>query len=115
MIREIYSSESIKMNKEFTPYYAVIFTSKQTEDLEGYENTSERMEELVQNQVGFLGMDTAKSEIGITISYWDSLDSIKHWKQNLEHQAAQKMGKNKWYSHYHVRVCKVEIEYFFNK
>ena len=103
------------MNKEFTPYYAVIFTSKKSEDLEGYQRTAEKMEELVKNQAGFLGMDTAKSDIGITISYWDSLDSIKHWKQNTEHQIAQKIGKNKWYSQYHVRICKVEKEYHFKK
>jgi heme-degrading monooxygenase HmoA len=103
------------MNKEFTPYYAVIFTSKQSANLEGYQKTSERMEKLVKNQVGFLGMDTAKSDIGITVSYWDSLESIKNWKQNLEHQIAQKSGKEKWYTNYKVRICEVLKEYSFNK
>ncbi len=73
------------------------------------------MESLAKTQPGFLGMDSARNEIGITISYWDSLKAIKDWKGNLQHQSAQNIGKEKWYSEYHVRICKVEKEYSFSK
>jgi heme-degrading monooxygenase HmoA len=97
------------------PYYAVIFTSIRTEVENDYDETSYKMEELAKQQPGFLGMDSARNEVGITISYWDSVDDVKNWKQNLDHQIAQKNGKERWYSSYHVRICKVEREYSFNK
>lgn len=94
-------------------YYAVIFTSKMTENERGYEEMSKEMESLAKKQHGFLGMDSARNEVGITVSYWDSAEAIKNWKENLQHQAAQKNGKEKWYSEYYVRICKVEREYSF--
>ena len=93
------------------PYYAVIFTSLRTSDDEGYSTTSERMLELAKQQPGFLGIESARNEIGITVSYWESLEAIRNWKQNTEHLFAQKQGREKWYEHYKVRVCKVEREY----
>jgi heme-degrading monooxygenase HmoA len=98
-----------------TPYYAVIFTSKRTQVDNGYDETSLKMENLARQQPGFLGMDSVKNEVGITVSYWDSLDAISNWKQNLDHQVAQNKGKDKWYSSYHVRICRVEREYSFKK
>lgn len=95
----------------FIPYYAVIFTSTRTGVAEGYEDTAERMVELAKQQPGFLGIESARNEIGITVSYWKDLESIRQWKLNAEHQLAQQMGKEKWYSHYKTRICKVEREY----
>ncbi|MBK8451036.1 MAG: antibiotic biosynthesis monooxygenase [Saprospiraceae bacterium] len=66
-------------------YYAVIFTSVLSEDTVGYQEMSQRMLELAMQQEGYLGHETARSEIGITISYWKSLEAIKIWKQNEEH------------------------------
>ena len=98
-----------------SPYYAVIFTSKKTDNEIGYEEMSNNIESLAKKQPGFLGMDSARNEIGITISYWSNLEGIKNWKENLQHQTAQKFGKETWYSEYHVRICKVEKEYSFSK
>ena len=96
-----------------TPYYAVIFTNTQTENLEGYSEMAQKMEELAQQQSGYLGIDHARSDIGITISYWESLEAIANWKANLKHQEAQRLGKKQWYKNYTVRICKVEKEYSF--
>jgi len=93
------------------PYYAVIFTSLRTDEDRGYDKTASRMVELANKQKGFLGMETARSEVGITVSYWETLDSIQNWKNNLEHKIAQKKGKKKWYAAYKVRICKVEKDY----
>lgn len=71
------------------------------------------MENLAKLQPGYLGYESAQEDIGITISYWESLDSIKNWKANLDHLMAQKLGKEKWYSWYKVRICIVEREYKF--
>ena len=96
------------------PYYAVIFTSVRTEPDEGYLSMSDKMEELVNQQPGFLGFDSARNETGITVSYWKDLESIKNWKDNPEHQIARLMGKKKWYKYYSVRIAKVEREYRFD-
>ena len=101
------------MNSKFTPYYAVVFTSSQTKNIEGYSEMAEQMETLAKKQEGFLRVDSARNEIGITVSYWESLEAIKNWKQNSEHLFAQQKGKTNWYSWYKVRICKVEREYEF--
>ncbi len=99
--------------KNFKPYYAVIFTSTRTEGDNGYNEMSELMESLAKKQSGFLGVDSARNKIGITVSYWESLETIKNWKQQSEHLLAQQKGRNEWYNWYNVRICKVEREYDF--
>jgi heme-degrading monooxygenase HmoA len=96
-------------------YYAVIFTSERTEIEEGYAEMAVLMEELAKKQEGFLGVESARSEIGITVSYWKDLESIKKWKQNLEHLVAQEKGRSDWYKSYTTRICLVEREYSFKK
>ncbi|MFL0353217.1 antibiotic biosynthesis monooxygenase family protein [Xanthomarina sp. GH4-25] len=98
---------------KITPYYAVIFTSIQNENTEGYSEMAEKMETLAKSQDGFLGIESARDQIGITVSYWESLDAIKNWKQHSEHLLAQQKGRTQWYNWYHVRICKVEREYDF--
>ncbi|NUK28604.1 antibiotic biosynthesis monooxygenase [Parageobacillus sp. VR-IP] len=99
------------------PYYAVIFTSERTEGDHGYEAAAKQMVELASQQPGFLGVDSVRDEngIGITISYWDSLEAIQQWKEHAAHQIAQEKGKQQWYRRYSIRVCKVEREYDFEK
>lgn len=95
------------------PYYAVIFTSIRTEGDDGYSEMAERMAELAAQQPGYLGIESARNEVGITVSYWESLEAIRHWKANAEHLVAQKLGREKWYSAYKTRVCLVERDYGF--
>lgn len=59
-------------------------------------------------------MDSAREEVGITVSYWKDIDSIKQWKANAEHQQAQQLGKEQWYSAFNVRIARVEQEYSFD-
>lgn len=93
------------------PYYAVIFTSLRTEVEEGYSSMADRMLELAKTQDGYLGFESARNEIGISVSYWLNLESIAAWKKNSEHLIAQKLGKEKWYKQFTIRICKVEREY----
>jgi heme-degrading monooxygenase HmoA len=94
-------------------YYAVIFTSTRTEVEEGYAEMAIKMVELAKAQPGYIGMESARSEIGITVSYWESLEAIKNWKANMEYLEAQEKGKTTWYKNYKVRIAKVEREYEF--
>ena len=96
------------------PYYAAIFTTTRTMNKEGYEETAARMELLAAQQDGYLGMESAvNGDSGITISYWRDLDSIRDWKNNLEHLDAQEKGRKFWYKLYKTRIAKVERDYSF--
>ena len=95
------------------PYYAVIFTTILKNDIFGYIEMANKMEELAKKQAGYLGIESARANIGITVSYWKDEASILAWKNNMEHQEAKKLGKEKWYKMYRLRICKVEREYGF--
>ncbi|MDX1757161.1 MAG: antibiotic biosynthesis monooxygenase [Marinobacter sp.] len=93
------------------PYYAVIFTSLRTDGDQGYGEMAERMLRLAAEQEGFLGVESAREGVGITVSYWDNLEAIRQWKQNVEHLQAQRLGREAWYAGFRVRIAKVEREY----
>jgi heme-degrading monooxygenase HmoA len=94
------------------PYYAVIFTSVRTDGDNGYSEAARQMLELASKQPGFLGFETARQEVGISVSYWSTSESIKAWKENMTHRQAQSRAKD-WYKAFRVRVCRVEREYGF--
>ncbi|HXZ07906.1 MAG TPA: antibiotic biosynthesis monooxygenase [Paraburkholderia sp.] len=98
-----------------TPYYAVIFTSIRTSGDNGYGNMAEAMVEAASKQPGFLGVESAREELGITVSYWDSLESIAAWKRDSAHLMAQKLGREQWYEAYKTRICRVERDYDFSR
>lgn len=95
------------------PYYAVIFTSTRTEGDQGYAAMSQRMVELGSRYEGFLGIESARGAngFGITVSYWRDEAAIRAWKRDTEHEKAQRAGQRTWYSHYTVRIAKVERAY----
>ena len=95
------------------PYYTVIFTSLRTKGDNGYDAMAREMDELAKQQDGYLGIESARNELGITVSYWKSLEAIKNWKANSRHLLAQKYGREKWYEHYKVRIGKIERDYDF--
>jgi heme-degrading monooxygenase HmoA len=95
------------------PYYAVIFTSQRTEGDGGYEAMAQAMNELALEQPGCLGVESTRGEdgLGITVSYFVDEASMRAWQQNARHLVAQRLGKERWYSHYELRVAKVERAY----
>ncbi|MDQ8705904.1 antibiotic biosynthesis monooxygenase [Streptomyces sp. LHD-70] len=97
------------------PYYAVIFTSLRTAGDRGYGETAGRMEELVREVPGFLGVESARTPggLGITVGYFESEDAIAAWRSQVEHRAAQERGRDQWYESYSVHVSKVERGYAF--
>ncbi len=98
------------------PYYAVIFTSTRTEnDADGYAVMAENMRALAEQQEGFLGMESARNALGITVSYWKTPEAIRNWKNHAEHTLARQAGREKWYASFTVRIARVEKEYSFTK
>jgi heme-degrading monooxygenase HmoA len=100
------------------PYYAVVFTSVRTPaDPDGYAETAARMEELATKQPGFLGIESARGDdgLGITVSYWSSLEAVRAWGLHAEHLLAQRAGREKWYECFRLRLCRVEAEHGFER
>ena len=95
------------------PYYAVIFSNLRTEVEDGYEKMADEMVRLAEQQPGYLGHESVRNGLGITISYWGNLEAIKKWKANTDHLVAQKFGREKWYAAYKTRIAKVERDYSF--
>ncbi|WP_020060548.1 antibiotic biosynthesis monooxygenase family protein [Bacillus sp. 123MFChir2] len=103
------------MNK--APYYAVIFTSQLSSETDDYEIVADEMVKLAAEQPGFINVESVRTEtgFGITISYWESLEAIKQWKENAAHTVAKKRGREQWYEQFHTRICLVEREYRITK
>lgn len=95
------------------PYYAVIFSNRLKQSHDGYEEMGEAMVKLALEQPGCLGAESTRdgTGFGITVSYWKDEASIAAWKENAKHLLAQKMGIERWYDHYELRVAKVERAY----
>ncbi|GAB4185635.1 MAG: antibiotic biosynthesis monooxygenase [Wenzhouxiangellaceae bacterium] len=94
--------------------YAVIFTSQLSgEDSRGYGETASRMEQLAWRQAGFCGIRSVRDEagLGITVSYWDSLEAICRWRDQAEHEMAQYYGRTRWYRDYQLQVTRIERQY----
>lgn len=101
-------------NDRKSPYYAVIFTSVSSRVDEGYDQTANDMARLAAEMPGFLGLDSARNEVGITVSYWETLDDIARWRHQADHAIARRQGREKWYESFSVSVCKVERSYSFH-
>ncbi|WP_439656537.1 antibiotic biosynthesis monooxygenase family protein [Lentzea sp. HUAS TT2] len=99
------------------PYYAVVFTTVRTQEQSGYPETNARMEELVREVPGYLGMDHAQNPggLGITVAYFRDADALTQWRTNAEHQAAQQRGRAHWYQSYTIHVAKVERSHTFKR
>ena len=95
------------------PYYAVIFTSLRTGVDEGYAEMADKMDRLASEQPGYVGIESVRNQGGlsITVSYWADEDALQNWKKIAAHLLAQKLGKERWYDHYRLRVAKVERAY----
>ncbi len=95
------------------PYLAVIFSNQRTDGDQGYGAMAERMVELAREQPGFLGVESARDAegFGITVSYWEDEASVTAWKAQADHAVAQRLGWDRWYADFQLRVCRVERQY----
>ena len=95
------------------PYYAVIFAASRTRGDLGYAEMADKMVALASDQPGFLGVESTRDAqgFGLTVSYWKDEASLKAWKNVAAHALAQKLGKERWYEYYTLRVAKVERHY----
>ena len=95
------------------PYTAVIFTSTRNGIDDGYSAMAATMESMAVTQPGYLGIESARGAdgVGITVSYWADDAAARAWKRVADHLAAQRLGQERWYQAYRVRVASVERDY----
>ncbi|MEN3301127.1 antibiotic biosynthesis monooxygenase [Pseudonocardia sp.] len=93
------------------PYVAVIFTSLRSDGDRGYSAMADAMAALAREQPGYLGVESAREGVGITVSYWRDEHAARAWKDVAAHLVAQRRGRDVWYSDYRVRVAQVLREY----
>jgi heme-degrading monooxygenase HmoA len=93
------------------PYVAVIFTSLRTEGDNGYGAMADAMQKVAAEQPGYLGIEDAREQLGITVSYWQDEAAAQAWKQVGAHLVAQARGREVWYADYRVRVAHVMRDY----
>jgi heme-degrading monooxygenase HmoA len=110
-------SGSNEMNEHFVetpepPYVAVIFTFElRSDDRTGYETRLAEMNALAVQQNGFLGEEGVRLENGrgLTVSYWRDMDAVDAWRRHVVHLAAKKVGREKWYARYSLRIAEVGL------
>lgn len=95
-------------NRYAPPYYAAIFISQLSDNTAGYAEMAEQMMALAQTMPGFLGVETAREQVGITVSFWRDEASIAHWREQARHVQAQRLGREKWYQSYQIHIARVE-------
>ncbi len=95
------------------PYWAVIFTSKRTSDEQGYVAMAQAMMKRALAHPGCLGAESVRGAdgLGITVAYYKDEASIATWKADAQHDVAQRLGRERWYEHYELRIAKVERAY----
>lgn len=99
------------------PYYVAVFTTVRTVEQVGYRETDARMEELVKDIPGYLGIDHAQTPggLGITVGYFRDAEALTRWRTDAEHRAAQQRGRAEWYQSYTLHVAKVERSHGFTR
>jgi len=96
-------------------YYAVIATttlrSMTSEMQQRFASLSDRMYALASEQDGFRRDAVRNEELGISVSYWRSLEAIEAWRNDARHMAIKALGRKDFYSTWQIRICRVESEY----
>lgn len=95
------------------PYYAVIFANQASDKPDGYAEMAGEMREIAATMPGYIGLESARDEKGfaVTVSYWESEDAIASWRNHARHRIARKIGRERWYEHFVLRIAKVERHY----
>ena len=84
---------------------------------EEYLALADQMNELAKTMPGYISHKGFFAEDGerCTVVEFESEESLRAWRMNPEHRAAQKKARESYYSEYSVQVCKLEREAKFRR
>ncbi len=88
--------------------YAVIFKATVAEFDDEYFRVAERLKDLAFRKYGcqdFVSVTEGDEEIAI--SYWQTEQQIRDWKNDPEHRLAQQRGREKWYKSFSIEICEI--------
>jgi heme-degrading monooxygenase HmoA len=91
----------------------VLFFSKLTEQAgDEYVATDQRLMEKARTAPGFVDVKSFTAADGerLTIVWWKDLETLRAWREDPEHRAAQAQGRALWYRYYDMEVAEVVRE-----
>ena len=95
--------------------YAVILRATVGNLDQEYRAALEKMKQLAFEEYGCLEfVAMMDGDQRIAISYWETEEQIRRWKQNSEHLNTQQKARDIWYQSYSVQVVNIVREYSFN-
>ena len=80
-----------------------------------FETMLKHMQQRVKQYDGYLGeapccrIDNEK--IFVTLFYWRDRKSLGAWREDSEHVEVQRLGREKIFAWYKIRICELEREY----
>jgi heme-degrading monooxygenase HmoA len=95
---------------------AVIFEVKpKSEGKEEYLKIAAELREFLHKQDGFISIERFQSLVDenkvLSLSFWRDEESIRKWRNTLEHRNGQKRGKGSLFQSYRIRVAEVVRDY----
>ncbi|HLW55512.1 MAG TPA: antibiotic biosynthesis monooxygenase [Candidatus Angelobacter sp.] len=96
----------------------ITFRSRLTDQAgEDYQSMNAEMEALVKENPGFIDVKSYQAADGerLTMVWWRDEESLRQWREQVRHRAAQSAGRQKWYLYYKMEVAQVIRESSFQR
>jgi len=88
--------------------FAVIFKARIAGFDDEYSRMAQRLKTLAFEKYGCLDfVSVTEGNDEIAISYWETEQQIRDWKNDPEHRLAQTRGREKWYGSFDIEICEI--------
>ena len=95
--------------------FVVIFRSKRTDsNSDLYYEHNDKLAEKIKSVPGYIkhfGVRHPENREGITVVYFENLDAINIWREDLEHKAAKDLAKSHFYENYSIEILELKKSY----
>jgi heme-degrading monooxygenase HmoA len=89
----------------------VIFRARRTAEGNGapYQHWFKRMSELATGMPGYISHKAYIAEDGerLTLFEWESAETLHAWAAHPQHVAVKELGRQRFYTEYHLQVCEL--------
>lgn len=88
----------------------ILFRSRLREDAgPGYQDMAAEMLATAQSMPGFIDYKRFTADDGerLTLVRWQDEETLRGWREHERHRLAQRLGREQWYSEYHIEVAEV--------
>jgi heme-degrading monooxygenase HmoA len=88
----------------------ILFRSRLREDAgPGYQDMAAEMLATAQSMPGFIDYKQFTADDGerLTLVRWQDEETLRGWREHERHRLAQRLGREQWYSEYHIEVAEV--------